>query len=401
MHSYLYAKASPPNYVDRWGHHSLASDARDEMVDFHDYCDYSGWEIYKRYVGQSTPKIVGDMWVHYHRYAYARYDWWMESEGVYDGVWGMPYGHFSVRYTEPVSPGDGDNGGGSGGSGGGSGGSGGGGGTSPPQPTPEEIAAGKFDEAVQLGGLSPYETTPYTHAASPYPTHLHLSDDLAPRLRIGDWNPQRNPAGEDVLSMVIGGDIRDAFEVITGRDMVTGVELSTAARVIAVAGFFVPVVSGALIRRVATRVGIEIAEEVGERVAREVAEEAAEEGAERIGKEVAEQTTEKLYHYTSADSEMVLGMVNREGLSVGRSSGKVFATPAGHLSPMQAQIDLALPPNRGLPEHLIEIDLPTLRARGIEVPDPTLVTRNFNMPGGGLEVIFDEALPSEALKLLR
>jgi len=94
--------------------------------------------------------------------------------------------------------------------------------------------------------------------------------------------------------MVIGGDIRDAFEVITGRDMVTGVELSTAARVIAVAGFFVPVVSGALLRKLATRVGIEIAEEVGERVAREVAEEVGERAAKDAFEEASVEAGERV-----------------------------------------------------------------------------------------------------------
>ena len=141
---------------------------------------------------------------------------------------------------------------------------------------------------------------------------MNLSDDLAPRLRTGDWNPQRNPAGEDVLSMVIGGDIRDAFEVITGRDMVTGVELSTAARVIAVAGFFVPVVSGALLRKVATRVGIEIAEEVGERAAREIAEEVVERAAKEAVEEASAESGQRVVSEAArADRTVSFGELKR------------------------------------------------------------------------------------------
>ena len=257
MHGYLYAKASPPNYIDRWGYtHSRT-------------WVYKGIPIVTEYLVHVLEYrlLDEDDWGGHH-WHYYEYRLTKARRDLPDEEWEVLYDHFTWR-DWVIEDG---------------GGSGGGGGTSPPQPTPEEIAAGKFDEAVQLGGLSPYETTLYTHATSPYPPQLGLSDDLAPRLRTGDWNPQRNPAGEDVLSMVIGGDIRDAFEVITGRDMVTGIRLSTAARVIAVAGFFVPVVSGALIRRVATRVGIEIAEEIGERVAREVAAEGV---AERVIKEAA------------------------------------------------------------------------------------------------------------------
>jgi hypothetical protein len=108
------------------------------------------------------------------------------------------------------------------------------------------------------------------------------------------------------------------------------------------------------------------------------------------------ETQSKLYHYTSADPTTIV----REGLVPGASK-KVFTTPAGKLSPQQAQIDLALPPNRGLPQHLIEIDVTTLQKMGIEIPDATLVGRKFNMPGGGMEVIFPQKLPAEAMKVIR
>ncbi len=104
----------------------------------------------------------------------------------------------------------------------------------------------------------------------------------------------------------------------------------------------------------------------------------------------------KLYHYTWANPAKIAA----EGLRPG-ASGKVFTTPAGNLSSLQAQVDLALPPNRGLPGHLIEIDVGTLQRMGISVPNASQVGRMFNMPGGGSEVVFPHAIPAEAIKVVR
>ncbi|HSF33186.1 MAG TPA: RHS repeat-associated core domain-containing protein, partial [Candidatus Tectomicrobia bacterium] len=87
----------------------------------------------------------------------------------------------------------------------------------------------------------------------------------------------------------------------------------------------------------------------------------------------------KLYHYTGANPAKIM----ENGLRPG-ASGKVFTTSTGNLTPLQAQLDLALPPNRGLPKHLIEIDIRTLTNMGVKVPREQSVTRMFNMPGGGL-----------------
>ncbi len=105
---------------------------------------------------------------------------------------------------------------------------------------------------------------------------------------------------------------------------------------------------------------------------------------------------EKLYHYTNTDP----GRIAEEGLKPG-ASGKVFTTPDGNLSPMQAQIDLALPPNRGLPQHLLEVDVQTLRSMGIAIPEAQTVPRTFNMPGGGREIVFPHALPPEAITVVK
>jgi hypothetical protein len=104
----------------------------------------------------------------------------------------------------------------------------------------------------------------------------------------------------------------------------------------------------------------------------------------------------KLYHYTGADPAKIAA----EGLVPG-ASGKVFTTPAGNLSPLQAQIDLALPPNRGLPGHLLEIDVGKLQTMGVQIPKAAQVGRMFNMPGGGIEVVFRHAIPAEAIRVVK
>ena len=67
-------------------------------------------------------------------------------------------------------------------------------------------------------------------------------------------------------------------------------------------------------------------------------------------------------HLTSFTITLVLdpSKIAVEGLKPG-GSGNVFTTPHGNLSPLQAQVDLALPSNRGLPSHLLEIDVGTLQ----------------------------------------
>jgi len=36
-----------------------------------------------------------------------------------------------------------------------------------------------------------------------------------------------------------------------------------------------------------------------------------------------------------------------------------------------------------------------------ELPEPTLVPRSFNMPGGGSEVVLERAIPPELLRRIR
>ena len=70
------------------------------------------------------------------------------------------------------------------------------------------------------------------------------------------------------------------------------------------------------------------------------------------------------------------------------------------MSPLQAQIDLALPAS-GARDALFEIDVGKLRKLGVNVPGATQVRRDFGMPGGGKEVVFDTLIPADALRRLR
>jgi RHS repeat-associated protein len=101
---------------------------------------------------------------------------------------------------------------------------------------------------------------------------------------------------------------------------------------------------------------------------------------------------EAAFHYTSAEAAE---SIMRSGLRPGS-----YATPNGELSGLQAQIDLALPPNRGLPDAAVQVDVAGLHAAGYEIPDVTQVTRSFGMPGGGWEMQFPYEVPSQFLKVV-
>lgn len=103
----------------------------------------------------------------------------------------------------------------------------------------------------------------------------------------------------------------------------------------------------------------------------------------------------KLYHYTGEAN--VAGILEK-GLVPGRS-GQVFTTPNGTLTPLQAQIELALPANRGLPGAMLEIDAAALQRAGIQPSlGPLRVQPTPNAPGGGVETIFNQAIPPEFIR---
>lgn len=76
-------------------------------------------------------------------------------------------------------------------------------------------------------------------------------------------------------------------------------------------------------------------------------------------------------------------------------------TPNGTLSPLQAQIDLALAPNRGLPEALLRVDLAAMRQAGYEIPEVTRVGRSLGMPGGDFQIQFPYRIPFDYITVIR
>ncbi|MHB8928880.1 MAG: RHS repeat-associated core domain-containing protein [Bacillota bacterium] len=131
------------------------------------------------------------------------------------------------------------------------------------------------------------------------------------------------------LSIVPGlGDIKDITEALTGVDLITGQKLSAFQRGISVVAMVLPFVGAGAVRAIVSKMGREAAE-VG---TREVAEVAAKEGEEII--------PSVLYHYTSkARAEEIV-----EKGALGKSNRSLYLTTRGDLSPLQAQIELALPP---------------------------------------------------------
>ena len=111
-----------------------------------------------------------------------------------------------------------------------------------------------------------------------------------------------------------------------------------------------------------------------------------------FGVVVAAKGGDEAFHYTF--NRFAAG-IEKQGLRPGS-----YATPNGTLSPPQAHIDLALRPNRGLPDALIRVDLAGLREAGYTIPRATQVGRSFGMPGGGVEMQFPYAIPPQFLKVI-
>jgi hypothetical protein len=90
-----------------------------------------------------------------------------------------------------------------------------------------------------------------------------------------------------------------------------------------------------------------------------------------------------------------LGSISKNGLRQGS-----YATRSGTLSPLQAQIELALPANRGLPDALLRIDLAGLRTAGYKIPGLTRVSSRFGLPGGGYEMQFPYSVPPQFITVV-
>lgn len=106
-------------------------------------------------------------------------------------------------------------------------------------------------------------------------------------------------------------------------------------------------------------------------------------------------TTEAaLYHYTT---EGAAKSIAKTGLNLS-SDGFVYSTPKAGLSPIQAQIELSLSPNRGLPNATFKFDLKGLNKAGIiSTLGPRNVTGGSFGAGGGTEVLFNKPIPPQYL----
>jgi hypothetical protein len=114
---------------------------------------------------------------------------------------------------------------------------------------------------------------------------------------------------------------------------------------------------------------------------------------------VAAKGGDEAFHYTSSKW---IESITTNGLNKGS-----YATPNGSLSPLQASLELALPPNRALPDAALRIDLAGLRRAGYDIPQPTRVSstvssggRTYSMHGGGYEMQFPYAIPPEFIKVV-
>jgi hypothetical protein len=80
----------------------------------------------------------------------------------------------------------------------------------------------------------------------------------------------------------------------------------------------------------------------------------------------------------------------------------IYATTKSGLTPVQAQIELALTSNRGLPDALFEIDVEGLRKIGINpILGPRSVAGGNFGAGGGVEIIFNKPIPAKYLIRLK
>jgi RHS repeat-associated protein len=107
-----------------------------------------------------------------------------------------------------------------------------------------------------------------------------------------------------------------------------------------------------------------------------------------------EKGAQYLYHYTS---EAAAKGIQESGFKVGKD-GFSYLTNNPNLSPLQAQIELALPANRALPTSVLKVNVAGL--------DPILVRRvTGNLPGmgagGGTEFLFNQPIPSNLIQIIK
>jgi hypothetical protein len=117
-------------------------------------------------------------------------------------------------------------------------------------------------------------------------------------------------------------------------------------------------------------------------------------GIKAGGRSLAKGGSKYLYHYTS---EAAAQNISKTGLRTGKD-GFLYLTNKGGLSPLQAQIELALPANRALTTSILRIDSSGL--------SPSIIRRvQGNLPGmgagGGTEFLFNQYIPANLIKIFK
>jgi hypothetical protein len=120
--------------------------------------------------------------------------------------------------------------------------------------------------------------------------------------------------------------------------------------------------------------------------------------AAKAGVEVVEQVVgdgqKYLYHYTSKEAAQSIA---QQGLKVGKD-GFSYLTNKGNLSPLQAQIELALSANRALPNSILKINITEMTPAMIR-----RVTGNLQGfgAGGGTEFLFNQRIPAHLIQIIK
>jgi len=124
--------------------------------------------------------------------------------------------------------------------------------------------------------------------------------------------------------------------------------------------------------------------------------------AAKRGANLVDDASRYLYHYTN--DAAARNILEKGFQTKYTSDGFLYFTPKGNLSPLQAQIELALPANRPLPGALLRIDVAAMREAGIT---PAIGPRRVqgNLPklgvGGGTELLFDQNIPAQFIQRVR
>lgn len=100
-----------------------------------------------------------------------------------------------------------------------------------------------------------------------------------------------------------------------------------------------------------------------------------------------------LYHYTNNPSRIL-----KNGFTITDKQPYVYLTNKSNLSPLQAQIDLALPANRLFPTSILKVNV-----KGMH---PSMIRKaTGNLPGmgagGGTEYIFNQGIPASLIKQIK